>query len=142
MRAATPLFVHEASVGSLASFIDAAMASNAAWKQIESKRTQAADSAQAAGQRIQPDRGRGGQLQSEPRRRQLSRANWMVGMSVSVPLLDRIDKAKMTEAARLEQQRVEVMAKPGQPRYPDPHREPVAHDGKCAPALPVHGVVD
>ncbi len=39
-----------------------------------------------------------------------ARANWLVGVSVSVPLVERIDRAKMIAAARLEQQRVEVAA--------------------------------
>ena len=110
VRPATPLFVHDASVGSLASFIDAAMASNAAWKQIDSKRTQAAGALKLQGSEYSPtvvavanyNLNRGGGS--------YARANWMVGMSVSVPLVDRIDKSKMAEAARLEQQRVEVMA--------------------------------
>jgi outer membrane protein TolC len=107
---ATPLFVHGETVGSLASFIDAAMASNAAWKQIESKRTQAEGALKLQGSEYSPtvvavanyNLNRGGGS--------YARANWLVGMSVSVPLVDRIDRAKMREAARLEQQRVEVMA--------------------------------
>ena len=39
-----------------------------------------------------------------------SRANWMVGVSVSVPLIERIDRAKMIAAAGLERQRVDVAA--------------------------------
>jgi len=110
VRPATPLFVHDTSVGSLASFIDAAKASNAAWKQIESKRTQAAGARKLSGSEYSPsvvavanyNLNRGGGS--------YARANWMIGMSVSVPLVDRIDRSKMAEAARLEQKRVEVMA--------------------------------
>ncbi|SHH19428.1 TolC family protein [Massilia sp. CF038] len=106
----TPLFVHGESVGSLSSFIERALASNAAFKQVDSKRTQAEGALKLQGSAYSPtvvavanyNLNRGGGT--------YARANWLVGMSVSVPLVDRIDKAKMREAARLEQQRVEVMA--------------------------------
>lgn len=105
---ATPLFVHERAVGSLASFVDAALASNAAWKQIASKRRQAAASLKLQGQAFSPtvigvanyNLNRGG----------TARANWLVGVALSVPLVDRIDRARLGAAARLEQQRVEVAA--------------------------------
>jgi outer membrane protein TolC len=104
----TPLFVHERAVGTLASFIDAATASNAAWKQIDSKRTQAAANLRLQGQEYSPtvlgvanyNLNRGGTV----------RANWLVGVAFSMPLFDRIDRAKAIAAARLEQQRVEVAA--------------------------------
>ena len=104
----TPLFVHDHPPGSLASFIDAAKASNAAWKQIDSKRKQADGALRLQGRAFSPtvvgvanyNLNRGG----------ASGANWLVGVSVSVPLIERIDRARMTAAARLEQQRVEVIA--------------------------------
>jgi outer membrane protein TolC len=110
VQPSTPLFVHGESVGSLASFVDSALTSNAAFKQIESKRTQAAGALKLQGSEYSPtvvavanyNLNRGGGT--------YARTNWLVGMSVSVPLVDRIDKSKMREAARLEQQRVEVMA--------------------------------
>jgi len=110
VRPATPLFVHAEPVGSLASFIDAAMNANPAWKQIDSKREQAAGLLKLQGSQFSPtvvavanyNLNRGGGS--------YARANWLVGMSVSVPLVDRIDKGKMLQAARLEQERVEVMA--------------------------------
>jgi len=105
---ATPLFVHERAVGSLASFVDAALASNAAWKQIDAKRAQAAASLKLQGQAFSPtvigvanyNLNRGG----------TARANWLVGVALSVPLVDRVDRSKLGAAARLEQQRVEVAA--------------------------------
>ena len=109
VRPVTPLFVHNAPVGSLASFVEAAMASNAAWKQIDSKRAQAAGAVKLQGSEFSPtvialanyNLNRGDSV---------ARANWLVGMSVSVPLVDRVDRSRMSAAARLEQQRVEVMA--------------------------------
>ena len=105
---ATPLFVHEQPAGSLASFVDAAMASNAAWKQIESKRRQAAGAVQLQGRQWSPTVI--GIANYNLNRGSSSRANWLVGVSVSIPLVERIDRAKMISAARLEQQRVEVAA--------------------------------
>jgi outer membrane protein TolC len=105
----TPLFVHGAPVAPLASFVDAAMASNAAWKQIDSKRAQADGAVKLQGSQFSPtvialanyNLNRGDSV---------ARANWLVGMSVSVPLVERIDRARMGAAARLERQRVDVMA--------------------------------
>lgn len=105
---ATPLFVHAQPVGTLASFVDAAMASNPAWKQIDSKRAQAAANLKLQGQAFSPtvvgvanyNLNRGG----------AARANWLVGVALSVPLVDRIDRARLAGAARLEQQRVEAAA--------------------------------
>ncbi|MGI4843881.1 MAG: TolC family protein [Janthinobacterium lividum] len=105
---ATPLFVHEQPVGSLASFVDAAMHANAAWKQIDSKRAQAAANLKLQGKAFSPtlvgianyNLNRGGS----------ARANWLVGVALSMPLVDRVDRARLTAAARLEQQRVEAAA--------------------------------
>ena len=104
----TPLFVHARPAGSLASFIEAAMTSNAAWKQIDSKRRQAAGSVQLQGRAFSPTVI--GIANYNLNRGSSSRANWLVGVAVSVPLVERIDRAKMMSAARLEQQRVEVAA--------------------------------
>lgn len=104
----TPLFVHAQPPGSLAAFIDAAMASNAAWKQIASKRQQADAALQLQGRAFSPTVL--GIANYNLNRGSSSRANWLVGVSVSVPLIERIDRAKMISAARLEQQRVEVAA--------------------------------
>jgi outer membrane protein TolC len=105
---ATPLFVHDQAVGSLASFVDAATASNAAWKQIDSKRRQAAGSVALQGGEFSPTVI--GIANYNLNRGSSVRANWLVGVAVSVPLVDRIDRSKMIAAARLEQRRVEVMA--------------------------------
>ena len=104
----TPLFVHAQPPGSLASFIDAAMASNAAWKQIAGKRKQADAALQLQGRAFSPTVI--GIANYNLNQGSSSRANWLVGVSVSVPLVERIDRAKMTAAARLEQRRVEVAA--------------------------------
>ena len=104
----TPLFVHAQAPGSLASFIDAAMASNAAWKQIDSKRKQAAGALQLQGQAFSPTVV--GIANYNLNRGSSTRANWLVGVSVSVPLIERVDRARMLSAARLDQQRVEATA--------------------------------
>lgn len=104
----TPLFVHDQPAGSLASFVDAAMASNAAWKQIDSKRRQAAAAVQLQGSEFSPTVI--GIANYNLNRGSSARANWLVGVSLSVPLVERVDRAKMIAAARLEQQRVEVIA--------------------------------
>ncbi|MBC7455402.1 MAG: TolC family protein [Massilia sp.] len=105
---ATPLFVHAQPVGSLASFVDQAMASNAAWKQIDSKRKQAEGAVKLQGRELSPTVI--GIANYNLNRGSTARANWLVGVAVSVPLIERIDRAKMLSAARLEQQRVEVAA--------------------------------
>lgn len=105
---ATPLFVHERAVGSLASFVDAALASNAAWKQIDGKRAQAAANLKLQGQAFSPTVI--GVANYNLNRGETARANWLVGVALSVPLVDRVDRAKLSAAARLEQQRVEVAA--------------------------------
>ncbi len=106
--ATTPLFVHDQPAGPLASFVDAAMASNAAWKQIDSKRRQAAGAVQLQGGQFSPTVV--GIANYNLNRGSSARANWLVGVSVSVPLVERVDRAQMTAAARLERQRVEVIA--------------------------------
>lgn len=104
----TPLFVHAQAPGSLASFIDAAMASNASWKQISSKRKQADAALRLQGRAFSPTVI--GIANYNLNRGSSSRANWLVGVSVSVPLVERIDRARMISAARLEQQRVDAAA--------------------------------
>ncbi len=108
VRPATPLFVHERAVGSLASFVDATLASNAAWKQIDGKRRQAAASVKLQGRAFSPTVV--GVANYNLNRGAAARANWLVGVALSVPLIDRIDRNKLGAAARLEQQRVEVAA--------------------------------
>ena len=84
------------------------MASNAAWKQIASKRKQADGAVQLQGRAFSPTVI--GIANYNLNRGSSSRANWMVGVSVSVPLIERIDRAKMIAAAGLERQRVDVAA--------------------------------
>ena len=108
VKPTTPLFVHERAVGSLAAFVDAAMASNPAWRQLDSKRTQAAANLKLQGSQFSPTVI--GVANYNLNRGSSARANWLVGVAVSVPLVERVDRANMTAAARLEQQRVEVLA--------------------------------
>ncbi|MET3133891.1 outer membrane protein TolC [Oxalobacteraceae bacterium GrIS 1.11] len=111
VRPATPLFVHSVSPGSLQSFIDAGMSGNAAWKKIDSKRAQAEQALRLHGHEYSPtvfavgnyNRNRGGD--------NLVQSTWMIGLAVSVPLVGRLDTGKLIQAAKLDQERVEVTAR-------------------------------
>ena len=114
----TPLFVNSASVGTLQSFIDAGLANNPAWDKIASKRTQAdqALKLQTGGQL--PTVLAIGNYNFNRSNDKLVQPNWAVGILVSVPLLDRIDRAKMKEAAILDQQRVSALEEQAQRDVP------------------------
>lgn len=107
----TPLFVHSAPVGSLQSFIDAGMDGNAAWKKIDSKREQAKQSLHLAGHEYSPVVFAVGNYNRNRSSDNLVQSNWMVGLAISVPLVSRIDTGKLIQAAKLEQERVEVTAR-------------------------------
>ncbi|CDG83791.1 outer membrane efflux family protein [Janthinobacterium agaricidamnosum NBRC 102515 = DSM 9628] len=106
----TPLFVHSLPVGSLQSFIDTGMRQNAAWKKIDSKRHQAQESLKLQGKEYSPTVFAVGNYNLNRGSEKLVQSNWMVGVAVSVPLVGRIDTGKMIQAAKLDQERVEVTA--------------------------------
>lgn len=110
VRPTTALFVHSASIGSLQSFIDTGMMRNAAWKKIDSKRIQATQSLRLHGREHGPTVLAIGNYQLNRSSDKLVQPNWLLGVAVSIPLLARIDTGKMIEAARLDQERVEVSA--------------------------------
>ncbi len=110
VRPGTPLFVHSASIGSLQSFIDTGMTRNAAWKKIDSKRVQATQALRLHGREYGPTVFALGNYQLNRSSDRLAQPNWLVGVAVSVPLVARIDTGKMIEAAKLDQERVEVSA--------------------------------
>lgn len=114
----TPLFVNSASVGTLQSFIDAGLAHNPAWDKIASKRTQAdqALKLQTGGQL--PTVLAIGNYNFNRSSDKLVQPNWAVGILVSVPLIDRIDRGKMKEAAILDQQRVSALEEQAQRDVP------------------------
>ncbi len=114
----TPLFVNSGSVGSLQSFIDAGLQHNAAWDKIASKRQQAdqALKIQTGGQL--PTVMAIGNYNLNRSNDKLVQPNWAVGILVSVPLLDRIDRAKMKEAAVLDQLRVSALEEQAQRDVP------------------------
>jgi outer membrane protein TolC len=106
----TPLFVNSDGPGPLADFLAAGRLHHPAWQKLAAKREQAAQSLALQGQVGAPtvvglanynlNRDTGNVLQP----------NWQVGLHVSIPLLSRIDHAQMRDAARLQQQRVELSA--------------------------------
>jgi outer membrane protein TolC len=110
VKPATPLFIHSKSVGSLQSFIDAGMRQNVAWKKIDSKRTQAAESLRLQGREYSPTVFAVGSYNANRSSEKHIQPNWFVGIAVSIPIVDRIDTGKMRQAAKLDQERVELTA--------------------------------
>lgn len=106
----TPLFVSSQPVGALQGFIDAALKNNAAWDKIASKRNQAAESARLAGSEHSPTVLAVGNYNGNRSDDHLVQPNWFVGLTLAIPIVGRLDHAQLNEAARLEQQRVEVAA--------------------------------
>ena len=111
VRPATPLFVNSLPVGSLQSFISTGMRENAAWKKIASKRDQSEQALRLHGKEYSPTVFAIGNYNLNRGSERLVRSNWAVGVAVSVPLVHRIDTGKMIEAAKLDQERVEVTAR-------------------------------
>jgi outer membrane protein TolC len=110
VKPTTPLFIHSKSVGSLQSFIDAGMRQNVAWKKIDSKRTQAAESLRLQGREFSPTVFAVGTYNANRSAEKHIQPNWFVGIAVSIPIVDRIDTGKMRQAAKLDQERVELTA--------------------------------
>ncbi|WP_317201217.1 TolC family protein [Janthinobacterium sp.] len=111
VRPRTPLFVHSAPVGPLQSFIDAGMDSNPAWKKIDAKRMQAEQALRLHGREYSPTVFAVGNYNRNRSADSLVQSTWMVGLALSVPLVGRIDTGKMIQAAKLDQERVEVTAR-------------------------------
>ncbi|MFM9435386.1 outer membrane protein TolC [Janthinobacterium sp. CG_23.3] len=111
VRPRTPLFVHSAPLGPLQSFVDAGMDGNAAWGKIDSKRAQAQQALRLHGREYGPSVFAVGNYNRNRGNDALVQSTWMVGVALSVPLVGRIDTGKMIQAARLDQERVEVTAR-------------------------------
>ncbi|MGK5032027.1 TolC family protein [Janthinobacterium sp. MDT1-19] len=109
VRPSTPLFVNSLPVGTLQSFISTGMRENANWKKIDSKRVQAEQALKLHGKEYAPTVFAIGNYNLN--RGQLVRSNWAIGLVVSVPLVHRINTGKMIAAAKLDQERVEVVAR-------------------------------
>ncbi len=109
VRPSTPLFVNSLPVGSLQSFISTGMRENANWKKIDSKRVQAEQALKLHGKQYAPTVFAIGNYNLN--RGQMVRSNWAIGLAVSVPLVHRINTGKMIAAAKLDQERVEVVAR-------------------------------
>jgi outer membrane protein TolC len=110
VRPTTPLFVHGQGVGPLVSFIEAGMAQNAIWNKITSKREQAAQLAKLQGSEHGPTVLMVGNYNFSHSNDQAVKPNWFVGVHLIVPIVGRIDRGRMLQAARLEQARVEASA--------------------------------
>lgn len=118
VRPTTPLFIHTRPVGSLQSFIDAGMRQNVAWKKIESKRVQADESLRLQGKEYSPTVFAVGNYNTNRSSEKRIQPNWFVGVAVSIPIVGRIDTSKMRQAAKLDQERVELSAQQAQRDIP------------------------
>ncbi|MEG2030023.1 MAG: TolC family protein [Janthinobacterium sp.] len=107
----TPLFVNSLPVGTLQSFISTGMRENANWKKIDSKRVQAEQALKLHGKEYAPTVFAIGNYNLNRGNEKLVRSNWAIGLVVAVPLVHRINTGKMIAAAKLDQERVEVVAR-------------------------------
>ena len=96
---------------SLQSFIDTGMRENAAWKKIASKRVLSEQALRLHGKEYSPTVFAVGNYNLNRGGERVVRSNWAVGVVVSVPLVHRINTGKLIEAAKLDQERVEVTAR-------------------------------
>lgn len=110
VQATTPLFVHSQGVGPLASFIDTGMSRHPAWQKLAAKRDQADESYRLQGTELAPNVVALANVNLNRSNDKTVQPNWQVGVHMSLPLVSRIDHDKMRDAARLQQQRVEVSA--------------------------------
>lgn len=106
----TPLFAHAQPVGTLQSFIDAAMASNPAWSRIAAKRNQADAARRLAGSELSPTLLGVGSYNINRSSERLADPTFFVGLMVRVPIFGPVDRRAVAEAARLDQERVELAA--------------------------------
>ena len=111
VRPSTPLFVNSLPVGTLQSFISTGMRENANWKKIDSKRAQAEQALKLHGKEYTPTVFAIGNYNLNRGSEKLVRSNWAIGLVVAVPLVHRINTGKMIAAAKLDQERVEVVAR-------------------------------
>lgn len=118
VKPATPLFVNTKPIGSLQSFIDAGMRQNVAWKKIDSKRVQAEEGLRLQGREYSPTVLAVGNYNANHSSDKRVQPNWFVGITVNIPIVSRIDTGKMRQAAKLDQERVELVAQQAQRDIP------------------------
>lgn len=114
----TPLFVNSQGPGPLTDFVQAGQLHHPAWQKLAAKRAQAAQSLALQGQAGAPNVVALANYNLNHDSAKLLQPNWQVGVHVSIPLLSRIDHAQLREAARLQQQRVDVSAAQAQRDIP------------------------
>jgi outer membrane protein TolC len=106
----TPLFVNSEGPGPLADFVRAGRLHHPAWHKLAAKREQAAQSLALQGKAGAPNVVALANYNFNRDSGNLLQPNWQVGVYLSLPLLSRIDHAQLRDAARLQQQRVELSA--------------------------------
>lgn len=109
-RPSTPLFVNSEGPGPLADFVQAGRLHHPAWQKLAAKREQAAQSLALQGQAGAPTVVALANYNLNRDSANLLQPNWQVGIHLSIPLLSRVDRAQLRDAARLQQQRVELSA--------------------------------
>lgn len=118
IQPSTPLFINSEGPGPLADFVQAGRLHHPAWQKLAAKREQAAQSLALQGQAGAPNVVALANYNLNRDSDHLLQPNWQVGIYLSVPLLRRIDHAQMRDAARLQQQRVELTAEQAQRDIP------------------------
>lgn len=106
----TPLFVHREPVDTLEAFIAAGMAHHPAWVRLAAKRAQADQALALEGQAHTPTLLGVGNYNANRSHDALVQPTWAVGVMLSIPLIDTIDRRRLADAARLQQRRVEESA--------------------------------
>ncbi len=109
-RLDTPLFAHVRPIGSLQSFVDAALQDNPAWTRIAAKRAQADAARRLVGGAHTPTVVGVGAY-NHNRSSEGLQPTWFLGLLVRVPLIGPIDRRALAQAALLDEDRVEVAAK-------------------------------
>lgn len=109
-QTSTPLFVNSQGPGPLTDFVQAGRLHHPAWHKLAAKREQAAQSLALQGKAGAPNVLALANYNLNHDSSKLLQPNWQVGIFLSVPLLSRIDHGMLRDAARLQQQRVELSA--------------------------------
>ncbi|MEO8280176.1 MAG: TolC family protein [Ideonella sp.] len=107
----TPLFVNSEGPGPLADFVLAGRLHHPAWQKLAAKREQAVQSLALQGKAGAPNVVALANYNVNHDSSKLLQPNWQVGIYLSLPLLSRIDHGLLRDAARLQQQRVELSAR-------------------------------
>jgi len=117
-RLATPLFAHVQPIGTLQSFVDAALQDNPAWTRIAAKRAQADAARRLVGGAHSPTVVGVGSYNHNRGSDGLVQPTWFLGLMVRVPLIGPVDRRALAQAAQLDEERVEVAARQAQRDIP------------------------